>query len=187
MDNILSSTERLWDNFTKRMKRNPQKTLFLVLLIVGGAILYKFSANIGDKIYSYFFPSPMSAVQPLSNVASSTTYAPQKSNNSPGAIQVQGSGNTIITNPEPEPKIVSYGIKKDSSLQANGEYYTKIDLTISHFRSGNIIIDPKAEIACVRQEHYIDPTYARNDHIELDCLSKIPLKENQSYFSYKVN
>lgn len=120
-----------------------------------------------------------------------TSYAPQIMENSSGAVQVQGNGNTIVATPNREP-ITQYNILSTSEKIDDGLFHTKIEVLISFDKKGGLNISPK--IYCEEFKDRERRTFQFEGGVysglvfNLDCKSSEPIQEgNNEYFKYINN
>lgn len=147
----------------------------IAIMLVGGFLSGAFS---GFK--ALFFDSNLS-------VATTTPSFVQTMENSPGGVQMQGNGNTLITNPDPEP-ITEYSILA-SKLGDDGLYYSQVEVRTAYTKTGYLEINGKLD--CEKIGDWESATFYREGidvHLgvgyilQLNCVSKEQIPEKVGYF-----
>ena len=177
----------------KARKWEPLVLWFLIAVVFMVGIILTFI-----KLYHSAFSNETNSTQATKTTivttsvatATQTIYAPQIINNSSGVTQIQGSGNTIITKPDPKP-VTEYSLKTASELREDGLYHARIEVRIAFPKKGYLEISPK--LKCAEPDDKTsapvsrsgDPNYYVGIIWRMDCISAESIVEGVGYFLYK--
>jgi len=149
-----------------------------IIMVMISAVAIIVTIFIGFK--TLFFGSDPSAVTVAPNLV-------QTMENSPDGVQIQGNGNTIITNPDPEP-VTEYSILT-STLKDDGFYYSQVEVRTAYTKTGYLEINGKLDCKKIGDwestpvyREGIDVHLGVGYILQLNCVSKEPIPEKVGYF-----